>query len=162
AADAFPSSSRRVVVRERSTRQGTEDARMPLRNTLLAALALLAPASTDVGVGCPAELARYCEEIARLREDAAVRRALAHVEAADAEALRDLITLTAIPAPPFGEEARARKYAAMLREAGADSVWIDEVGNVIALRRGRTGGGCSRSPGTSTRSSRRGRTSRCG
>src|SRR5690606_22425170 len=27
-----------------------------------------------------------------------------------------------------------------LREAGADSVWIDEVGNVIALRRGRTGG----------------------
>src|SRR5690606_39651009 len=38
--------------------------------------------------------------------------------------------------PPFGEQARGEAYAAMLREAGADSVWTDDEGNVIALRRG--------------------------
>jgi acetylornithine deacetylase/succinyl-diaminopimelate desuccinylase-like protein len=37
------------------------------------------------------------------------------------------------------EEVRARAYAELLREAGADSVWFDDLGNVIALRRGRTG-----------------------
>lgn len=113
---------------------------MPLHTVLIATLALLGPVSGDVGPKCPADLVRYCEEIAHLTENAAVRRALEYVEATDAEALRDLITLTEIPAPPFKEEVRARKYAEMLREAGADSVWIDEVGNVIALRRGQVGG----------------------
>jgi acetylornithine deacetylase/succinyl-diaminopimelate desuccinylase-like protein len=44
--------------------------------------------------------------------------------------------LTEIPAPPFGEQARGEHYAGMLRAAGADSVWTDDEGNVIALRRG--------------------------
>jgi acetylornithine deacetylase/succinyl-diaminopimelate desuccinylase-like protein len=51
-----------------------------------------------------------------------------------------LVELTEIPAPPFMEEARAIRYAELLRGAGADSVWIDEEGNVVALRRGRQGG----------------------
>jgi acetylornithine deacetylase/succinyl-diaminopimelate desuccinylase-like protein len=37
------------------------------------------------------------------------------------------------------EQQRARAYAELLREAGADSVWIDQAGNVIALRRGSAG-----------------------
>jgi acetylornithine deacetylase/succinyl-diaminopimelate desuccinylase-like protein len=49
---------------------------------------------------------------------------------------REMIELTEIPAPPFHEQARAARYLQMLREAGADSVWIDGVGNAIALRRG--------------------------
>jgi acetylornithine deacetylase/succinyl-diaminopimelate desuccinylase-like protein len=48
--------------------------------------------------------------------------------------------LTEIPAPPFKEEVRGEKYADMLQVAGADSVWIDAVGNVIALRKGNSGG----------------------
>jgi acetylornithine deacetylase/succinyl-diaminopimelate desuccinylase-like protein len=51
----------------------------------------------------------------------------------------DLIMLTEIPAPPFGEEKRARKYAEMLREAGSVEVEIDEEGNVVARRRGTSG-----------------------
>lgn len=51
--------------------------------------------------------------------------------------------LTQIPAPPFKEEVRARKYAELLRAAGADSIHIDEVGNAIALRRG---GGAADAP----------------
>ncbi len=52
----------------------------------------------------------------------------------------DHIMLTEIPAPPFNEQARAERYAELLREAGADSVWIDAEGNVLALRRGTEGG----------------------
>jgi tripeptide aminopeptidase len=78
----------------------------------------------------------YCAEVARLVDDAAIRRALAHVDAIDEQGIRDLITLTEIPAPPFGEAARGAAFADMLREAGADSVWTDEEGNVLALRRG--------------------------
>ena len=53
--------------------------------------------------------------------------------------LERTIELTEIPAPPFMEEARARRYAELLSEAGADSVWTDEEGNVVTLRRGRSG-----------------------
>lgn len=78
----------------------------------------------------------YCREISRIVSDARVRRAVAHIEQTDALAVRELIALTQIPAPPFREGERARRYAELLRAAGADSVNIDEAGNVIALRRG--------------------------
>jgi tripeptide aminopeptidase len=78
----------------------------------------------------------WCSEIARIAQRPDVVRALRHIEQQKPVARRDLITLTEIPAPPFAEERRAAAYAQMLRDAGADSVYIDEVGNVIALRRG--------------------------
>ena len=37
------------------------------------------------------------------------------------------------------EEARGRRFAELLAECGADSVWTDEEGNVFGLRRGRRG-----------------------
>lgn len=78
----------------------------------------------------------YCAEVARIAGDARVRRAVAHIEQTDAAAVRELINLTQVAAPPFKEAERARRYAEMLRAAGADSVAIDEAGNVLALRRG--------------------------
>ncbi len=54
----------------------------------------------------------------------------------EAETRKNHILLTEIPAPPFKEEKRAAKYAEMIRHIGADSVWIDQEGNVIALRKG--------------------------
>lgn len=68
-----------------------------------------------------------------------VQEAMAYLEAIEARSLEELITLTQIPAPPFMEEVRAAAYAEMLAAAGADSVWIDGIGNVLALRRGTTG-----------------------
>lgn len=53
--------------------------------------------------------------------------------------VEDHIALTQVPAPPFKEAERAQVYLEWLREAGADSVFIDEEGNVIALRKGRSG-----------------------
>ena len=78
----------------------------------------------------------YCSEMNRITTDARVRRAVTYMEQTDAAALRDLIMLTQIPAPPFKEAERARRFVEMLRSAGADSTGMDEVGNVIALRRG--------------------------
>ena len=52
----------------------------------------------------------------------------------------ELIKLTEIPAPPFGEEPRARAYMAMLKDAGLENVEMDAEGNVMGLRRGKSGG----------------------
>jgi tripeptide aminopeptidase len=78
----------------------------------------------------------HMADVEALAGDPRVGDAMAYLEAIEERSLQDLIRLTEIPAPPFLEEERARAFAEMLREAGADSVWIDGIGNVIGLRRG--------------------------
>jgi len=51
----------------------------------------------------------------------------------------ELIRLTEIPAPPFGEGPRALAYQAMLRDAGLEDIEQDAEGNVMGLRRGTSG-----------------------
>ena len=48
----------------------------------------------------------------------------------------ELITITEIPAPPFGEQARAEYYAQAFKQLGLAEVVIDAEGNVTGLRRG--------------------------
>ena len=55
--------------------------------------------------------------------------------------VRELITLTEIPAPPFKEKARAEAVLALLREHGLADVEMDEAGNVLGLWRGTRGSG---------------------
>ncbi len=83
---------------------------------------------------------RYCAEIAAVARHARVQRAFRYLEQTEAAAIRDLITITQTPAPPFKENERARKFAEMLRASGADTVYIDSVGNVIGVRRGQRRG----------------------
>ncbi|MGI9182096.1 MAG: M20/M25/M40 family metallo-hydrolase, partial [Longimicrobiaceae bacterium] len=106
---------------------------------LLASLSFAAPTPEPLHAqaACNPRENRHCGEIRRLAGQPAIRRAFEFIERTDERATRDLITLTEIPAPPFKEEERARHFAEMLREAGADSVYLDEVGNVIAVRKGR-------------------------
>lgn len=52
----------------------------------------------------------------------------------------ELIKLTEISAPPFGEGPRAQAYLAMLKDAGLGDVEMDAEGNVMGLRRGKSGG----------------------
>ncbi len=105
-------------------------------------LALMANAATAraQSVRCDARANRYCTEVAGITARREVQRAVRFVEEDDARTVADLRRLTEIASPPFGEQARGRAYAELLRQAGADSVWTDSVGNVLALRRGRTGG----------------------
>lgn len=95
--------------------------------------------SATVAAPLPAQAPRYDAEVRRLAERPEVRQALRAIERIDPASRADLIRLTQIAAPPFKEGPRAQQFAAMLRSAGADSVWTDEVGNVLALRRGRGG-----------------------
>jgi len=114
--------------------------RYPILVATFVAPAAVTPAAAQAT--CPAS-DPYCAEVAALsaRADVAAALEAAGTPAARARARADLIELTEIPAPPFAEEVRARRYADMLRAAGADSVWIDEEGNVLALRRGVAGAG---------------------
>ena len=82
----------------------------------------------------------YCVELRKIVQNARVQRAMTHIEQTDAAAVRELITLTQIAAPPFKEAERGRKYAELLRAAGADTVYTDAVGNVVAVRRGTSRG----------------------
>ena len=50
--------------------------------------------------------------------------------------VRELITLTEIPAPPFKEQARAAAFLQMLRASGLADVETDPEGNVMGVRRG--------------------------
>ncbi|HEX2167817.1 MAG TPA: M20/M25/M40 family metallo-hydrolase, partial [Longimicrobiales bacterium] len=102
----------------------------------LAADAVHSPVSAQ-DVRCDDRVNPRCTEVARIAQLPAIVHALRIIEQQNDTARAELIALTEIPAPPFGETARAEAYAQMLREAGADSVHIDAVGNVIALRKGK-------------------------
>jgi tripeptide aminopeptidase len=92
------------------------------------------------GAAGPVGADRYAAEMARVAADPAVTEAFRKIHDLEAPSVHDLIRLTEIPAPPFMEADRAAAFADMLRAAGADSVWIDGAGNVLALRRGLVGG----------------------
>ncbi|MBK8291644.1 MAG: M20/M25/M40 family metallo-hydrolase [Flammeovirgaceae bacterium] len=80
---------------------------------------------------------QYTRDIEKLAKNKKIQAAFESIKKQEARNRKDLIMLTEIEAPPFMEEVRAKVFANMLKEAGADSVWIDNVGNVLALRKGK-------------------------
>lgn len=82
---------------------------------------------------------RYENEIKALSQQPAIKSAFQTIVELEPETMKDLITLTEIPAPPYKEQKRAEKFREMVKAAGLDSVWIDKVGNVIGLRKGKSG-----------------------
>jgi tripeptide aminopeptidase len=83
---------------------------------------------------------RYNQQVRQLIQKSDIQKAFAYIRQIDEETVKDVITLTEIPSPTFQEAEKGKVFAEMLRSAGADSVWTDEVGNVIALRKGKKGG----------------------
>lgn len=83
--------------------------------------------------------AEYQQQTRTLGDHPKVKTAYAHILALEPQHRENLIELTEIPAPPFMEQARAARFAEMLREAGLTDVRIDEVGNVIGRRPGTAG-----------------------
>jgi len=81
----------------------------------------------------------YSSAIATIENNTRVRSALDYAVELDSQSLSDLIELTEIPAPPFKEDARAARFADMLRESGLADVSIDAVGNAIGRRPGTVG-----------------------
>lgn len=106
------------------------------RLTSLACLIFMGPAVLAAGGEIdPA----YQAEVGRIKADPRLQAGFAHILELEPRHRADLIELTEIPAPPFKEEKRAVRFAELLREAGLTEVWIDEVGNAIGRRPGKTG-----------------------
>jgi tripeptide aminopeptidase len=82
----------------------------------------------------------YKTQIDRISSNQKVRMAFEIIQQLETATMRELIELTEIPAPPFMESKRAERYREMLQNAGVDSIWTDEVGNVLALRKGNGNG----------------------
>ena len=70
-------------------------------------------------------------------EDPRVRAALDFVRANEPTTIADQVRLCEVPAPPFGERARAGVVRDMLDAAGLKNARLDSEGNVVGERRGR-------------------------
>jgi tripeptide aminopeptidase len=67
-----------------------------------------------------------------LRRAGPVARACHFLEADDRRTIRDQRALTSVPAPPFGEAARASLMTELMAEAGLGEPELDAEGNVVA------------------------------
>ncbi|HKR02569.1 MAG TPA: M20/M25/M40 family metallo-hydrolase [Pyrinomonadaceae bacterium] len=67
-----------------------------------------------------------------------VREAFQFFEARSAEITEEHISICSIPAPPFGEEARALYLREKFRQHGLSEAEVDAEGNCVALRAGRS------------------------
>ncbi|MDB5010746.1 MAG: peptidase, partial [Mucilaginibacter sp.] len=82
---------------------------------------------------------KYSREVSIIGNKEVIKKAFQTIVDLQPQTLQDHILLTQIPAPPYKEMVRATKYAELMKAAGADSVWIDNVGNLIAKLKGRVG-----------------------
>lgn len=82
---------------------------------------------------------KYTKEVEKTVSKQIIKVAFVAIDEFETTTISDLIELTEIAAPPFGESERATRFKEMLESAGADKVWLDEVGNVLALRKGTKG-----------------------
>jgi len=78
--------------------------------------------------------------IAALRDGPRFRAACHALRGDHARMVEEIVALTEIPAPPFGEGPRAAAYLARLRAHGLEECRLDAAGNAMGLRRG-TGNG---------------------
>jgi acetylornithine deacetylase/succinyl-diaminopimelate desuccinylase-like protein len=83
--------------------------------------------------------AESVREVRALAGHPVVTAALELIRRLDNNSETLLIELTEIPAPPFAEHNRARRFATLLQDAGLADTRIDKVGNVIARRPGSDG-----------------------
>ena len=82
----------------------------------------------------------YTKQVEILIKNKQVKEAFVTIDNLEPITRKEHIELTEVPAPPFKESVRAQAYKKLLEGAGADKVWMDSIGNVLALRKGKKGG----------------------
>lgn len=78
-------------------------------------------------------------DIEKLLENAKVEKAFEYIKQIEPETIEEQIKIAEIPAPTFEEQKRGEYFKKRFAEIGLENVRVDEVGNVIAERKG-TGG----------------------
>jgi tripeptide aminopeptidase len=91
-----------------------------------------APPRTDL----PEIAAAVQQEVARLAASPEVRSAFNWLRTQEPQLAQWQMEMARIPAPPFGESARAAWLADRFREVNLDDVRIDDVGNVFGIHPG--------------------------
>lgn len=99
---------------------------------LLFSLACPTLAAAAPGAGASEDAA----EVARIARSPQFRAAQAALKAGHAKTVADIIRITEIPAPPFGEAARAEALRRDFEALGLRAVTIDAEGNVTGVRPG--------------------------
>ncbi|WP_148276499.1 M20/M25/M40 family metallo-hydrolase [Sphingobium sp. SYK-6] len=99
-------------------------------------LSLLSAASAQAALPEAAAPRATVARLEALNASDSFKTAAARLDADWDRIVADIITLTEIPAPPFGEAKRASAFADMLKAHGLEDVEIDEEGNAMGLRRG--------------------------
>jgi len=84
-------------------------------------------------------LETYREQIKSLDSNPQIKSAFELIKAYEFFTRTNHIELTEVPAPPFGEENRAELFYKLIKDYGIDSLWIDELGNVLGLLKGTVG-----------------------
>jgi tripeptide aminopeptidase len=79
-------------------------------------------------------------EARRILDSPQFKQAAAFIRSDYDRFVRELITVTEIPAPPFKEQRRAKAFLEMLRQHGLSDVEMDPEGNVMGVRQGVGGG----------------------
>ena len=119
----------------------TQNIRVALTALLISATTLaIGQEGTDTSAGPGIRVdQQYLKEMTALAKKPVIINAFKSIMQLEPETYQNLITLTEIPAPPFKEQKRAAKFMEMIKAIGADSIWIDVAGNVIALKKGKSG-----------------------
>src|SRR5271165_7110242 len=91
-----------------------------------------------------AHAAQVQQEVARLAASPEVRSAFNWLRLQEPQLAQWQMEMARIPAPPFGESARAAWLTERFREVGLDDVRIDDVGNVFGMHPGFMGYGFGR------------------
>ncbi len=76
------------------------------------------------------------QDVDRVAARPEVHKALSWFHAHEEQLRNQQVELVQIPAPPFGESARGEWLRKRFLELGLEDVHVDEVGNVLGLRRG--------------------------
>jgi tripeptide aminopeptidase len=84
----------------------------------------------------PAMLQQAQQEVARLAASPEVRSAFNWFRMQEPQLAHWQMEMARIPAPPFGESARAEWLAERFREVGLDDIRVDDVGNVFGTHPG--------------------------
>ena len=91
----------------------------------------LTAAAVACGLGIVPVEAQPARSVAALLQDQAVRAALDAARAAEPATIDEQVRFCEVPAPPFGEAARADLLRRAFADAGLRSVRVDRAGNVL-------------------------------
>src|SRR5262245_28057603 len=92
-----------------------------------------------LAVGATAHAQQNAADVgARLLRDASVQAALAAAKQNEPQVLEEQVRICEIAAPPFKEETRGVAMKSVFERLGLQNVRIDEVGNVLGERQGKS------------------------